>query len=186
MNFSPSFLPAAVDSAMRHIRGELDHLSLTDYDLAASILHQDIMYGAWEEALRECRGYASRQRAGKADEVVAACIRGGLDEKRDVKYDNGCFWLLLENQCYIVLREVGGFISCPLTAAGNSRWGTSVISLPADEFAAFLFSFDKMLPRIQEAVDKASSEVRSILLGREKERKISQILKTAKKAEGEV
>ena len=184
MTINPSIIQSAADSALRRIRRDLEYASLPDYVQYASMIERDTMWSAWEKALQDCRGYYFGDRVENAEAAVAACIRAGLDRQDGIRYSNDCYWLLLENQQYCIFRELSGFTAMPLAAIHSSRGGRLAIGLSREAFADFLYSFDRMVPGISEAASRTCEEVRSILIGNDRERKVRQILETARRAGG--
>lgn len=182
MVFSDNIIESAVDNAMRHIKGRLSYSSLSDYFQLSSMLERDLMWSAWEKALRDCKGYYYGDKVENAEAAVAACIRAGLDRQEGIRYSNNCYWLLLKNQKYYVFREVSGFTAMPESTLTSFHGGRLSIGLTREAFADFLYSFDEMVPRIREATERACLEVRHILLEKEKDRKIKEILKVAETA----
>lgn len=182
MVFSNNIIEEAVDSAMRHIKGRLSYSSLSDYVQLSSMLERDLMWSAWEKALRDCKGYYYGDKVENAEAAVAACIRAGLDRQEGIRYSNNCYWLLLKNQRYYVFRELSGFTAMPESTLTSFHGGRLSIGLSREAFADFLYSFDSIVPQIREATKNACQEVRYILLEKEKERKIKEIIRATEKA----
>lgn len=182
MYIDKSIIASAADSTMRRFKGEYSYKRLSDFQQIAGELRSDMMNSAWEKAMNVCGGYYFRQPAENAEAAVAACIRAGLDKQQRLQYADNRYYLQLDNQDYYVFRELSGFTALPVPARFANFRNRLSIGFSRDVFADFLYSFDALVPDIRKATDEVLSEVRSILLERDKEDKIKMILAVARRA----
>lgn len=160
---------------------ERSHEPLAKFPNLSNKMKADVIDRVWNRTLELIDAYNFKEPAVNAEAAVAACIHAGLDKQR-IDYTTNMYVLRMEHLNYRVCRELSGFTAFPLPQSRSGRYDRKSLALSKDEFADFLFAFDRSVPEILAALIPVLEKAREILVENEKELMIRRIQQVTKKA----
>ena len=182
MNIAKSIIHSACVIALRRFKSEIGFEPLSKFPELSLRMKADVINSVWDRALESIDAYNFKEPAANAEAAVAGCIHAGLDKGR-IAYTTNVYELRMEHLSYRVHRELSGFTVFPLLPIGYRRPNNRLsLGLNQTEFADFLFSFDRAVPEILEALNPTLEKAREILVENEKELMIKRIQEITKKA----
>lgn len=181
MNIDKSIIRSTCLYELHRFRKERSHEPLAKFPDLAYKMNANVITRVWNKALESIDAYNFKEPAVNAEAVVAACIHAGLDKRR-IDYTTNVYTLRMEHQSYRVCRELSGYTAYPLPPTWAQHYNRRSLALSKNEFADFLFTFDRLVPDILAALDPVLEKARSILVENEKELIIRRIQEVTKKA----
>ena len=181
MTIDKSIIRSACMAALHRFRKERSCEPLAKFPDLAFKMKADVIDRVWNRALESIDAYNFKEPAANAEAAVAACIHAGLD-KFHIDYTTNMYLLRMEHLNYRVCRELSGFTAFPLPPGRSRYYNRQSLALSKDEFADFLFAFDRAVPEIKTALVPVLEKAREILVENEKELMIKRIQEMTKKA----